>query len=191
MFSRIRSFYNSLSSINDEEWSKLEKRFTVRKLAKGELLHQPGEVCNHVSYISSGLMKMYLILEGKEFISSFAFENCYISVYDSFLTRNPGTHFLEAIEETEVIQLSHQDLQWLYEATPSAQKFGRLIAEQVYIEITNRNNSLFLKNPEQRYLELQQQQPEIIQRVPQYMIASYLGVTPEALSRIRKRISVS
>lgn len=188
MYTRIKEFYNSLSPISDEDWNELSKRFTVRDLRKGDILHKPGEICNHVSYIEKGLLKMYMLNNGKEYIYGFGADHCYISVYDSFLTRKPGLYFIEALEDTTIIQLCYEDMQWLYEYTPSAQKFGRLIAEQIFIELTNRNNSLFSLSPEERYIELLQEKPEVIQRIPQYMIASYLGITPEALSRIRKRI---
>ena len=188
MYSRIRNFYHNISPMTDEDWSHLEKRLTVRNLRKGEKLNDIGEVCNHVSYIDSGLIKMCTYMDDKESIFSFGADNCYISAYDSFLTRKPALYSLEAIEDTVVIQLHYDDLQELYETMPLSQKFGRLIAEQVYIEVSDRNNSLFTKSPEERYLELQAKDPAIIQRVPQYMIASFLGITPEALSRIRKRL---
>lgn len=188
MFSRIRNFYHTISPLTEQEWKNLESRLTIHQYKKGEKLTDVGEVCNYVYYIDSGLVKMSSMLEDKESIFSFGSDNCYISAYDSFLTRKPAYYSIEAIEDTTAIQLHYDDLQELYELMPLAQKFGRLIAEQVYIEVSERNNSLFTKSPEERYLELQAKDPVILQRVPQYMIASYLGVTPEALSRIRKRL---
>lgn len=189
MYSKVKQFYLSLAYISDEDWNLLSERFTVKHIAKGEILHRPGEICNHVSFVNSGLLRSYMMVEGKEFISHFAMENCYISVYDSFLTRQRGDIFIDALEDTEVVQLSYENLQWLYRSVPSAQMFGRLIAEQIYILTTKRSNSLFLNSPEERYFELLRENPSVLQRVPQYMVASFIGVTPEALSRIRKRVN--
>jgi CRP-like cAMP-binding protein len=181
-------FYEQISPMTENEWTIFSERLKVREFKKGEFLDRAGEVCNYVYYVDSGLLKMYSYFEDRESIIEFAAENCYMSVYDSFLTRLPCTASVEAIEDSTVIQLHYNDLQWLYENMPLANKFGRVIVEQVYIDMAMRTNSLFLKTPEQRYIELLEKNPAIIQRVPQYMIASYLGITPEALSRIRKRL---
>jgi CRP/FNR family transcriptional regulator, anaerobic regulatory protein len=191
MYKQIRNYYESFIRITDEQWSLLEERLVLKKIKKGDFYTSKGEVCNDVVFLNKGMAKMYDIIEEKEYIKAFFFENQYLSEYCSFLTRKPSEMYIEIIEDAEVLSLDYDSVQLLYEKIPEYQKFGRLIAEYLFIEGTQRTASLLADSPEQRYLKLQKNNPHIIQRIPQYMVASYLGVTPEALSRIRKRTAAS
>jgi CRP-like cAMP-binding protein len=111
------------------------------------------------------------------------------SGYESFLSQRPMTYTIEAVEDTDLWSISKRDVQAMYDAHPEMDRFGRLIAEYLFIFITDMNHALATMSPEDRYLRMIKNRAAVLQRVPQYMIASYLGVTPEALSRIRKRIS--
>ncbi len=187
-FSQVRKFYENFIPLSEEEWNLLEPKSRIKKLAKGELLHSEGEVCNDVTFINKGLLKCYHMIDGKEYIEAFFSTNEYCSDYCSFLLRQPGKLYLEALEESELILLDYDTVQTLYDKVKNFQKFGRLMAEYLFTQISLRNNSLLFESPEQRYLKFSQNKRDLLQRVPQYMIASYLGITPEALSRIRKRI---
>lgn len=185
---QVRQFYENFIPLTDEEWKLLEPNFRFLKLMKGEKLHSEGQVCNDVSFINKGLMKCYHIIDGKEYIEAFFSQNEYCSDYSSFLLREPGKLYLEALEDCELVLLDYNTVQLLYDKVKNFQKFGRLMAEFLFTQISIRNNALLFESPEQRYLKFSKNRPDLLQRVPQYMIASYLGITPEALSRIRKRI---
>lgn len=130
---------------------------------------------------------MFYLVDGREICTGFGRENEYLAQYDSFLTRTPSTGNVDALEDCELINLSYDDIQDLYQSYPVYERFGRKIAEMLFIMISSQTNRLLTLTPEERYQQLQEQQSYILQRVPQYMIASYIGITPEHLSRIRKK----
>lgn len=186
----LRSYVEQLiPDIEEDTWQEFAARLTIRYYKKGELIIKPGMVCNYVSYVNKGLLRSYYLVDGKEIITSFFPEGCYFSDYESFLSRKPAVMYSEAIEDTEVVDLNYEDLQSLYDEYPQCERVGRLVAEELFVHLSNRNSSFMLDTPEQRYQRFLEECGPIAQRIPQYMIASYLGITPEALSRIRGRIS--
>jgi CRP-like cAMP-binding protein len=124
-------------------------------------------------------------------VYNFFFENEFTGDYESFLTRKPAKYGMEAIEDTITYNLHYNDMQRMYDKHLEFNKIGRFVAEAQFLRLTQRNTSLLSEKPEERYLNLITEKPQVLQRVPQYYVASYLGITPEALSRVRKRISVS
>lgn len=188
-YSSIRNYISQFLSFTDEEWELHRSLLTRRWLKKGEFLLTAGQVCNHVSFINTGYFRVYNLIEGVERTNNFAFEGNYVTDYCSFLTRQPANDFIVALEDAQVLQLSYDHMQAAFEKSPVWQKFGRLIAEYIFIHASTRANSLLLKKPEELYLELMKERPKVIERIPLMYIASYLGITPEALSRIRKRLS--
>jgi CRP-like cAMP-binding protein len=190
-FSNIKKYYqNLLPELSEEQWQYFQQFLVQKTIKKNEYLVEPGKVCKYVTYINKGTLRAFNITDGKEYALSFFIENDYVSEYCSFLTKTPATYFIQALEDTEVIDLHYDDMQKLYREIPILERFGRYIAENLFIMLSTRNTSLLTESPEERYLKLlQSNQNNLLQRVPQYMIASYLGITPEALSRIRKRLS--
>lgn len=192
MYTQINNYFkNLLPEITDDEWQAYQDCLTVRYLKKGDFLLKVDAVCNYVSFINKGMVRFYMLVEDKEICTGFYIENQYVASYESFLTRKPTTFNIEAIEDTELLDLSYDQLQKLYKTHPIFQIFGRLIAEYLFIFISQRTTSLLLLTPEQRYQKLIYNNSALLQRVPQYMLASYIGVTPEHLSRIRRKISSS
>lgn len=187
---QIRNFLLELiPDLEDETWEAFLKVVVIRNYKKGEVILKPGSVSNNVSFINHGLIRSYYLSDGKEIITAFAEENTYYSDYESFLTRKPTVMYTDAVEATEVVDISYDDLQKMYKDYPQCERIGRLIAEDLFVYISARNNSFLSDTPEKRYLDFLINCKPIIQRIPQYMIASYIGVTPEALSRIRSRMS--
>jgi CRP-like cAMP-binding protein len=190
VFSQIKAYYKLLiPALQEEDWLSMEKFLTVQHLRKGELLTRNGEVCNQVSFINKGLLRFYYLVEGKEICTGFVAENNYIAQYESFLTRQPSTGNIDALEDCELINLSYDSIQALYRSNPIFETFGRKIAELLFIMISMQTTRLLTLSPEERYQSVIENQPFIIQRVPQYMIASFIGITPEHLSRLRKKIA--
>jgi CRP-like cAMP-binding protein len=170
-----------------EQWGAIEERLTIQRLKKGEFLTRQGEVCRQVSFVNQGLLRMFYLVDGKEICTGFSYEGEYVSQYDSFLTQQPSVGNIDILEDAILINLSYEDMQELYKKHPVFQIFGRKIAEMLFIMIAGKSNSLLMNTPEERYQMINENYPYIIQRVPQYMIASFIGVSPEHLSRIRNK----
>ncbi len=187
-FSQLRKYISQFLEVNEEEWRMHQAVLTRRFLKKGEYLLRASEVCNHVTFINKGLFRSYMEIEGEEVTTNFAFEGNYVTEYTSFVTRQPSSEFIVAMEDAELLQLRYEDLQAAYAKAQVWERFGRLIAEYILTFVSTRNKSLLFKTPEERYLALMKERPKVMERVPQQYIASYLGIQPESLSRIRKRL---
>jgi CRP/FNR family transcriptional regulator, anaerobic regulatory protein len=187
-YSQIRAYINNFIQVTEEEWQLHRNVLYRRFLKKGEYLLRAGQVCNDVSFINSGAVRCYTLCKGEDLTNFFFFENSYTTDYVSFLSRKPSDSYLVALEDTEVLNLSYENMQMLYEKVPSWQKYGRLIAEFVFLLAEERATMLQINSPEELYLKILREQPQIIERVPLQHIASYLAIKPESLSRIRKRL---
>lgn len=192
MFAAIKAYYQKLIPfLKEDDWNALEEKLTVQQLKKGEFLTRQGEISRSVSFINKGLLRMCYLIDGKEICTSFVCENEYISSYASFLTQTPSAENIDALEECELVNLSYTDMQKLYQSNPVFEIFGRKIAEMLFTMVSSQTTRLLTLSPEERYQSIIQYQPFVIQRVPQYMIASFIGITPEHLSRVRKKMSTS
>lgn len=190
MFSQIRKYYqNIIPNLTQEKWHILENYFSLKYYKKGDLIIKAGQVCNEVWYINKGFVRVFIIKDDKDISTGFFIKDQYISAYESFLTQKPSTDNIQAMEDCELIALNYNQIQELYKTEPIFEKFGRIIAENLFISISQRTNYFQVLTPEQRYEYLLDKNSQLIQLIPQYMLASYLGITAEHLSRIRKKIS--
>lgn len=186
---QLRSFTQRIVEVDDGVMDRLMAALVPATLAKGALLLQDGEVCEQVWFIGQGLVRAYFLKDGEEVTQQFFFEGSYTTDYESFLTRRPTRLHLQALEPTLLLALHREAMQRLYAADPGAERMGRRIAEEIFLSVSRRNRSFLLDSAEQRYLDLMRERPKVMQRVPQRHIASYLGVKPESLSRIRARVA--
>src|SRR5687767_15038054 len=178
-------------TLTDAEWEIFNQGLRFEKLKKKACFVQAGQTCKKVGFVLSGSLRYYHIKNGEEITGYFSLENEWISAYKSFVTQQPGIISIEAIEDTELITFTHQQLQqWLQrpELAYKMERFGRLIAEYLICCYEDRVASFILQSPEERYLQLLQNDKNTLQRIPQHYIANYLGITAVSLSRIRKRI---
>ncbi len=190
MLNQVKAYYKKLApGITETDWQALELKLTFQQIKKGAFVIRSGEVCRYVSFINKGLLRMFHLADGKEICTGFARENEYFSSYTSFLTSQPSHVNIEALEDCELVNLSYTDMQTIYQSNPVFETFGRKIAEMLFIMISSQSIGLLSLTPEERYQSILDYQPFIIQRVPQYMIASFIGVTPEHLSRLRKKMT--
>lgn len=185
----IAAYLRRVLPFTDAELTAMAEVLRPRTFAKGAFFLKEGEVCREVLFIQSGLIRLYYVNDGRENIRQFMFENSFITEYESFLSRRPSNYFIDAIEPTQALALSFEDLEALQQRFTNFLRFGKIIAESVVIHVGNRYMSLIRDDATTRYLTLMKERPKVMQRVPQYMIASYLGITPEALSRIRKELA--
>jgi CRP-like cAMP-binding protein len=161
-----------------------------KKLRRKQLLVVMGEVCRVEHFVTQGCLRAFTIDEkAQEHILQFAVEDWWVSDFGSFLTGQPANRYVEALEETTVLQLSYEDLQELYQQIPKFERFFRLKLQNAYLSFEHRVTSAISKSAEERYLDFTKRYAYLEQRVPLYMIASYLGFTPEFLSKIRKDLA--
>lgn len=189
----FRLYLDTLVVFDDTEWSVFADALYGRDLKKGEALVQAGTVCDEVAFIISGSLRFFIVRDGIEFSNYFTFEGEMVSAYGSFLKRMPGPVNIGAMEPTRLACLSHAGLHGLLRDARVAHKmerFGRLIAEGLILCYDERLMSFVTESAEERYRHLLQKQPELLQRIPQHYVANYLGITPESLSRIRRRMLV-
>jgi CRP-like cAMP-binding protein len=185
----MKTYLQRLVSISEEEWLKLIAAIEVRKISRQTLFLRPEETCKYIAFINHGALRTYYNSKGEEITFYFFFENTFVADYESFITQNPVGFGIEAIEDCELLLLSYPKAQQLFNELQEGQKLARFIAENLYISLRQRVFSLLLETPEQRYMKLLTDNSPILNRVNQYYIASYIGVKPQSLSRIRRRLA--
>lgn len=185
----IRKFIENITPINDSDWQFFSSKLQEVKLKKHSILLDFGEIENHLSFITKGIVRLYVPREESDLTFGFLFENEFVTGYDSFLTQIPSEYQIETLTETILWKISHVDLQEVYERTNSGNIIGRKMAENMFLIKSKRELSLLSKTAEERYLDLFSDRPKLFQQIPLKYIASYIGVTPQALSRIRRRIT--
>ena len=190
-YKALYSFVKQFIEITDDEWKIHQDALSRKFLKKGEFLLTEGQVCDYVSFVNHGYFRVYIHLHEEEVTNFFVFENNYSSDYASFLLRQPSIENIIAMEDAEVLQLSYRNLQMLYEKSLKWERFGRLMAEYSFLAAVDRAKYLQMHSPEDLYLKLLKDSPQLMERVPQLYIASFMGITPESLSRIRKRLTKS
>jgi CRP-like cAMP-binding protein len=162
--------------------------FIKKSYKKGDLFLSYGQVCKHVGFLTHGLLRYYINYEGEDKTYEFAQENDFVCNYESFIPQIPSTKVIQALEDCEMLVISYSDLQTFYSSVAGAERFGRLVVEQVFIRTIKSISSLYTENAEYRYEQFLKNHADLQQRISQYHIASFVGVKPQSLSRIRKRI---
>jgi CRP-like cAMP-binding protein len=162
----------------------------LRRLEKGEHLFREGESAQHLYFIQRGLARYYYLANGVEYTGQFFDEATFVADVYALTLQLPGLQNIDVLEPTEVLVIPYVDLLLSYDADHAMERFGRRISELSMVGSQRRTASLLQQSPGERYLRFLEARPEIARRVPQFLIASYLGITPEALSRIRKRHSL-
>lgn len=186
---QLQNAINAISPVSPTDFELLKtvtKHLMVKK--RTNLLAQ-GEVCKNIYFIKKGFFRMfYLDLNGNEVNFRFAAENNFMVNYQSFLTQNPSNYYWQAMQDSEISYFAYQDVQRLYKECPAWEHFGRVMSEHVYMQLNERVEMFQFMSPEQRYQHLLTTKPELFNQVSQFHLSSYLGVKPESLSRLRKRL---
>lgn len=196
---QLRDYLSRITDLQENEWKRVESSLTVRAYKKGAVVHHQGDALNRVLFINSGLVRSYLIdCEGREFTWSIHFndedskiENLFITDFASFIRSAPSQIHFEAIEDTEVIEIKKEDLKQWYSESHCWANVGRILTESAYCFTRDRSFSLLMKTATERYQLLMGENPRFLNRATQAHIASYLGVTPQSLSRIRKDMGIT
>jgi len=185
----IKDYFEKLTPISDEEADIISSMMERKTFKKNSLILTAGEVENYIYFIESGIVRFWVEKDEKEISSAFVFEGSFFSSYPSFLTQKRSMWNIQTITPTVLWCISYSNLQRIYKQISVGERLGRLVAEHLATMLFYREASLLMETPKERYLKLFSEHPRFIQSIPLKYLASYIGVTPQALSRIRKRIS--
>ena len=178
------------ANMQEEQLVQLKTKLQFGTFQKGDFVLQEGQVCKQFFYVEKGLLRLYSIDDsGKEHIVQFASEGWFISDRSSVYFNEPSKFFIDAVENTEVVILDEEILHFITQISPQFQIYNEHLLQNHIRQLQNRINLLISASAECRYLDFIKLYPDLMQRVPQWMIASYLGITPESLSRVRKELS--
>jgi CRP-like cAMP-binding protein len=188
---KLRKMFSQYVQIPEKEWKAVKPYVQFLKIKKGEYFIKEGQVCKQVGFLNEGVLRVYYMVDGKEMTSYFnsGHRNPIVSAFYSFLSTQPSLESIHALEDSELIVIDYESLEQLYDKSPIFQKLGRMMAEQNYLASVLRIYSLQHKPAQERYEELLRKYKHVIHLIPLHHIASYLGITPESLSRIRAGIA--
>ena len=179
-------------NFSEEEQEQIKSHLAVKRIRKKQYLLQAGDVCKVTAFVEKGALRSYTVDEnGVEHITQFAIEGWFISDLYSMFSGEPSTLNIDAIEDSELVLISKASNEELLRSIPKFETFQREMITNAYIALQRRLSAIPTMSIDERYLTFMKQYPEIAQKVPQHMIASYLGLTPETLSRVRRRIAES
>jgi len=190
MHTLLLEHLRQLVPISHEESLLISEAFKMKIVKKKEILLEPGDASNHMRFVADGCLKVYsLDGESNERILQFGISGWWINDLYAYLTKGPSTYFIQAIMDSQVLQIHRDQLEELFDKIPMIDRFYRIKTQNAYVALQERTIRAMSEPVEERYNRFINQYRDMEQMIPQYMIASYLGVTPEHLSAIRKKMS--
>lgn len=175
--------------MSDEEAQAIADSMQTKTYNKGDFLLREGQIATSTYFVLDGCVREYILTDGEEKTTNFFTEEQWAISLNSFTPDNPSKHNWVCMEDTTVVVGDEKQAQEIFQHFPRFETISRTIMEAAFAEQKEALTSYYTDSPEQRYLKLLKSRPSLIQRIPQYHLASYIGVKPESLSRIRKRIA--
>lgn len=189
MFETLFNKVGEKVSLTQEEKEITKTLFIPKKLRKKQYLLQQDEICKNIAFIEKGVLRSYTLNDaGVEQILQLALEGHWITDMYSFLSQEPAGYHIDAVEDSELLLISHKALEELYVSVPKFERYFRILGQNNILSLQRRLTGSLSYTAEDKYLQLLSYFPDVISRVPQHMIASFLGITRETLSRIRKQL---
>lgn len=188
MNQKLINYFLRIMPISQEEIEAIVETMNVQYYPKGSILLKEGQVSKEVYFVLEGCVRQYFLIDGEEKTSNFFTEEQWVISLNSFNQGIPSNHYLACAEDSALVVGDSAKGEDLYRRFPNLETVSRKVMESVFAEQQQLMGAYFTDTPEQRYLKLTQSRPDLIQKIPQYQIASYVGVKPESLSRIKKRI---
>ena len=180
-----------MTRFSDPDLEIMLRRFEERKIKKKTNLLEAGRVSKEVYFVLEGCLRVYYEKDGVDISAYFFTEDMFAGAYDSFTSKEPSRHSIEAIESSHLLVISYDNLQKLYQELPAMNALVRTVLEERFFALHQLFTSQILDTPEERYLNLIKERPNLLKRIPQHQIATFLGITPVSLSRIRSRVAKS
>jgi len=177
--------YTKVDEAHLDYWLNVYEKI---ELKKGEALVSPGQMVTHFYYVAKGCIYYYKLEDGEQKVLEFYTDDVFFTDLPAYVKGTPSNYYLKASEATIVYAIRKSDAEKSFEKSHQLERFGRLSMQEAFMKIFTRVERLSSRSNEERYLRLLEKRPDLMQRVPQYLIASYLGVTPVGLSKIRKRL---
>lgn len=189
MYSSLKNTFNKILKVTDENWMIFESILQTKALKKKEYLLKQGQICQGIFYLSKGCLRaFYLDDSGKDISTSFYFQDDFLREIESMTENTPSRKNIQALEDSIVFYIEKSSLVKLYDKSAFYQNLGRMILEKLTISEQKYSSLLTAHSPKDRYLHIIEKHPEFIEKIPLQYLASYLGISRESLSRIRKRI---
>jgi len=193
MYNKYREFIQNYVDISDEEWGLYISKFQVESYKKDQIIHYAGEICRKISFINSGLARAYVISnEGKDYTWNIMFNdaqaqvnNLFVVDYYSFVTQKESIMSIVAMEDCELLSINHNDVEEFHKILRNEETFSRHISEISYATLYERIINRQIKTAKERFEYFMKKTPYLLDKVPQYHIATYLGITPQYLSQLK------
>ncbi|QJB39142.1 Crp/Fnr family transcriptional regulator [Chitinophaga oryzae] len=179
---------NAVHPVPPADWSLFEDTLRPAFFKRGTFFIEAGKVSHEIAFVLKGAFRAYYIIDGEEKCVDFFLEGQWAKAYHNFLSQSKSKIWVEALEDTAVFLVDYGTLQNLFDHSAYWERFGRLVTERLYTSSQQRAEALLLETAEQRYISLVMRHPQLIERIPLYHLASYIGVRQPSLSRIRKRL---
>lgn len=188
MKEQISAYLNKYVEFDKQEIDYIYSKLVLKTFKKKEYILKSGQICRERFFIVEGLVRsFYIDNKGNEKISNFAIENWWITDIESYVRESPSYSYIQTVENTKILMVSKVALEKLFVSIPKLERFFRIISDNTLIALQRKNDIYMQMNSKERYTHLVEGFPSFAQRVPQYMIASYLEMTPEYLSEIRRK----
>lgn len=187
MINMLTQFLSKLNIFSKEEIEELCSLIIVQEVKKNVVLIEEGQICSTCYWVLKGCLRQYILADGREKTVAFYTEEQPVNFFTSKTSGAASGSYLSAVEDTWLLGGNREEEKLLYARFPKLQQFAQLITEKEFGKMQDGYAGFITRSPEERYLHLLKEKPDLLQRVPLHQIASYLGITPESLSRIRKR----
>lgn len=186
---KISTFISDQITLNEEEAQLVDQLIPIKHYPKGTVLLREGQISRNSYFLIQGLIRSYHLSNGKDCTNDFYLEDSAICVMDSYLNQSPSRFYLECLEDITVAELSYEKEKELYKRIPAMESICRVGIENEYAEQQRKISELLTLKPEERYLDIMHNKPELLHRVSGLHLSSFLGIQPESLSRLRKRVA--
>lgn len=185
----LKRYCQQLITLTQDELALIDTYFVAHHIRRNDLLLREGHRCDFIAFVNAGIVRHFHTKQGVEKTCDFSFQNSFVTDFTSFAHSVPSIYSLQALQDTDLALIKKENLVRLYQECPKYETIGRLMAELVAHRATQIAMSLSAEKPEERYKNLLNKHPNLFQQVQQKFIANFLGISPESLSRIRKRIA--
>ena len=189
MYSKLLELINQITILEEKEIELIKNSFKPLQLTKGEFFLESGKINKHIGFLNKGLVRYFVYKDEEESTFEFTKEGEFIADYQSFNNKNESVQNIQAIEDCEILIINYENVQNIFNSTKKGNLIGRRIIEHRFDIMVNQLLAIYMQNHEDRYQSFIKHYSDLSHRIPQYLIASYVGVKPESLSRIRRRFT--